>query len=123
MRIAAAVVAVGLVTCSETVRLNDKAREVEFVGHEYSGKQGKKCHEVGQITVNSIPAEVSGEDNLSVLEVKMMNQARKMGATHLLRWPSREWACDKNGTENPESERRCGEMGATALVCLIGRGT
>lgn len=121
--LAASVIAVGLITCSQNVRLNESAEKIEFLSHEYSGQHGYKCEKVADLSASSIPAEVSSERDLSVVEVKLMNEARRRGATHLLRWPSREWPCDKDGTDNPESERRCVEMDATAYTCLVGRGT
>lgn len=117
------VLAAGLVTCSETVRLKDQARGIEFLDHEYIGKHGYNCEELGVIKVASIPAEDSAERGLTVLDVKLMNEARKLGATHLLRWPGREWPCDKNGADNPKSQRRCAEADGTAFMCMIGRGT
>ncbi len=113
----------GFVTCNETVKLNDRAHTIEFLTHEYSGKHGYKCEEVGPIEVTAIPGESSGEKGFSVLDIKLMNEARKMGATHVLRFPSREWPCDKDGTDNPESTRTCSKMGATGYMCMVGRGT
>lgn len=115
--------AVGLVTCSETVRLNDSARSVEFVNQSWLGSHAKRCRQVADFKIEAIPAEVSGEDRLTVLEIKAKNEARRRDATHLLRWPAREFACDKNGTPNDASERSCAEQEITAYQCVIGRGT
>ena len=107
----------------ETVRLDDSARALEFVNQSWIGGHGARCTEVGQFRVATIPAEVSGDAPLSVLEVKAMNAGRRAEATHLLRWPSRDFPCDKNGTPNEASERVCSEQEVTAYQCVIGRGS
>lgn len=116
-------IAAGLVTCSETVKLNDQARSVEFISHSYAGKHGYKCTEIGDIDVSAVPTERSGERGVSVLDVKFKNEAKKMGATHVLRFPSVEWPCNKAGEDQPDSSRRCAKAAGTALSCVIGRGT
>lgn len=124
MRIAiASIVAVGLVTCSQTVRLDERARAIEFVSHEHAGKYSDRCEEVGTLRVRAIPAELSSESGLTVLDIKLKNAARKLDATHVLRWPVREWPCNKDGSDNPNSERMCSENEGTAMTCLVGRGT
>ena len=115
--------AVGLLTCSETVRLNDDARSVEFVNQAWIGGHGKRCQEVGNFQVQTVPSEISGENRMTVLEIKAKNQARRQSATHLLRWPAHEFRCDKNGTRNEASERTCAEQEVTAYQCIMGRGS
>ena len=117
------IVAVGLVTCSESVKLKKSARTVEFVNQEYIGKHGGNCRQIGEFQVEAIPAEVSGENGMTVLEVKARNKAIEKDATHLLQWPSKEWHCAKDGTPDPENERTCYAQAVTAYQCLIGRGT
>lgn len=121
--VVAGLCAVGLLTCSETVRLDDSARGLEFVDQAWFAGHDARCTEVGKFRVAAIPAEVSGDAPLSVLEVKAMNEGRRVAATHLLRWPSREFHCDKNGTPNEASERVCSEQHVTAYQCVIGRGS
>lgn len=123
MKLLSFLAAVGLVTCSQTVPLKEKARTVEFVNQTYIGHHGSKCTDVGSYQVEAIPAEIAGDDRLTVLEIKAKNEALKHDATHLLLWPAREWQCDKDGTENPRSERTCAHQEVTAYACLIGRGT
>ncbi len=121
--IASGLVAVGLLTCSETVRLKDSARDVEFISQGWVGTHGQRCRQVADYEVVAIPAEVSGEDRMTVLDIKAKNLAKKHDATHLLRWPSSESPCDKNGNPNPESERSCAKQQITAYQCVIGRGS
>lgn len=121
--VACSIIAVGFVTCSQSVKLQDRARGIEFVGHDYLGKHGGKCEEVGTVQARAIPAELSTEKGLSVVDIKLKNQAAKLGATHVLRWPTREWPCNKDGADNPESERTCSEGEGSAMTCIVGRGT
>lgn len=113
--------AVGLVTCSQTVTLNEQARRLEFINHEYMGKYDQECSELETFEVQAIPKEVSGEKKYDVLDVKALNNGRKIGATHLLRWPVQEWPCNKDGADNPDSERVCSRRELTAYQCLVGR--
>lgn len=121
MKLLPLLLAVGFVTCSETVKLNEQARRVEFINHEYMGKNHVKCTETAQFEVTSIPKEVSGEKKYDVLDVKALNQGRKIGATHVLRWPAQEWPCGKDGGEKPDSERMCARRDITAYECIVGR--
>ena len=116
-------VAAGLFTCSKTVRLDEPARGVEMLDESYLQRHGKRCQDIATYTVSSVPAEVSGEREMDVLEVKARNEARRKGATHLLVGAAQEWACKKDGTKDEQSERLCREAEARALTCVIGRGT
>lgn len=114
---------VGLLTCSEKVRLKDSARDVEFVSQSWIGSHKERCRQVGDFSVEAIPAELSGEPRMTVLDIKAKNLARERGGTHLLRWPAHEFRCDKNGTPNEESERTCATQEITAYECVVGRGS
>ena len=110
----------GLITCSETVRLDDAAKDVEFIEQAAFSTFEGRCAEVATFEVQSTPKELSGEERHDVLEIKAKNQARKKGATHVMVGPSEEWPCDKDGSDNPESERTCAKADANAYECVIG---
>lgn len=123
MRAMISLCAVGLVTCSHSVNLTKRAERVEMLDQENISRYAKNCTELGEFEVASIPAELSGEDGHSVLAIKARNEAGKLGATHVLLWPSSSSACDKDGTANPESQRVCEKAQASAYECVIGRGS
>ena len=110
--------------CAKSVRLKPSGEMVETVSQEYvrSGRSDR-CQKLGEFEVVILPSEEPANERYSVAEIKARNGARQFDATHVLLWPSAEFACDDDGAEDETSEARCTRQPVTAYQCLFGRGS
>lgn len=120
-----AVVALG-VGCKTQVEARPDVDDIEFFRPQEVGDGVSRCQQVEAFEVVALPDEESADPKRSVVELKALNYAAKLRATHVVLSEQTSYACDESGepletNEGEDAELdRCVELDAIAYECAVG---